>query len=58
VNQGEASPKPELASLAESRTNCRIEAVQEEPFWKEIKAFYQRAPELTRVTMLALGVGA
>lgn len=58
VNQGETPPKPELAALAESRPDCRIEAVQEEPFWKEIKAFYQRAPELTRLTMLALGVAA
>lgn len=58
VNQGETPPKPELASLADSRANCRIESVQEEPFWKEIKAFCQRAPELTRVTFRALGVGA
>jgi exosortase A-associated hydrolase 2 len=58
VNQGEAPPKPELASLAASRANCQTEAVQEEPFWKEIKAFYQRAPELTRVTFRALGVAA
>lgn len=58
VNQGEVPPKAELASLAEPRVNCQIEVVQEEPFWKEIKAFYQRAPELTRVTFRALGVVA
>jgi hypothetical protein len=58
VGQGEAPPKSELASLAASRANCQTEAVQEEPFWKEIKAFYQRAPELTRVTFRALGVAA
>jgi exosortase A-associated hydrolase 2 len=58
VNQGEAPLKPELAAASESHPNCKTEAVQEEPFWKEIKAFYQRAPELTRVTFRALGVGA
>ncbi len=35
---------------------CRLVTVQEEPFWKEIKTFYQRAPELTRVSLEALGV--
>jgi exosortase A-associated hydrolase 2 len=54
VNQGEAQVKPELANLAETNDRCRVEAVQEEPFWREIKTFYQRASELTRVSLQAL----
>jgi exosortase A-associated hydrolase 2 len=57
VNQGEADVRPDLASLTEACPTCRVESVREEPFWKEIKAFYQRAPELTRVTFETLGAG-
>lgn len=58
VSQGETPPKPELTSLAEALPRFRTERVQEESFWKEIKALYQRAPELTRVTMSALGLNS
>jgi len=58
VNQSEAPLKPDLASLEEACPRCRIEMVREEPFWKEIRTFYQRAPELSRVTLQALGVHA
>lgn len=54
ISHGETQPKPELEALAAGQKRCRVEAVQEEAFWKEIKAFYQRAHELTRVTLHAL----
>ena len=56
VDQGENPIKPELSALGEQNPKCRIVAAQEEPFWKEIRTFYQRAPELTRVTFQALGI--
>lgn len=58
VDQGDNPVKPEFAALAEGRANRRVVAVREEPFWKEIRTFYQRAPELTRVTFEALGFAA
>lgn len=58
VDQGDNPVKPEFAALVEGRVNRRVVAVREEPFWKEIRTFYQRAPELTRVTLEALGVGS
>ena len=57
VDQGDASPRPELAALTIANPRCRVEVVREEAFWREIKTFYQRAPELTRVTLQALGAG-
>lgn len=56
INQGETPIKPELSELAGRHQKSRVESVQEEPFWKEIKTFYQRAPELTRVSLQALEV--
>ena len=58
VDQGDNPVKPELAALAESHANRRVVIVREEPFWKEIRTFYQRAPELTRITLEALGVAS
>jgi len=55
INQGQAPMKPEFAALAETLTRCHVEMVREEPFWKEINAFYQRAPELTRISLRTLG---
>jgi len=54
INQGETPLKPELAELAETNARCRVEPIQEEPFWREIKTFYQRASELTRFSLQAL----
>ena len=48
---------PDLEALAEDQPVPSLSAVREEAFWREIKAFYQRAPELTRVTLQALGNG-
>ena len=56
VAPGPADLKPELIDLAQGLQRCYLKTAQEEPFWKEIKTFYQRAPELTRVTLQALGV--
>jgi pimeloyl-ACP methyl ester carboxylesterase len=58
VDQGENPVKPEFTALAEGHTHRRVVAVREEPFWKEIRTFYQRAPELTRITLEALSVAA
>lgn len=58
VGPTDAPLKPDLVALTEGRPRWRLEAVNEEPFWKEIKTFYQRAGELTRVTLDALGVTA
>lgn len=56
INQGDAPVRPELAALSEGNLRCRVEVVQEEPFWREIKSFCQRARNLTQVTLGALGV--
>jgi hypothetical protein len=56
VNQDDNSIRPELQALANGCSRCRVVAVQEQPFWKEIRAFYQRAAQLTQVTLEALGV--
>jgi uncharacterized protein len=50
INQGEAPVKPELAALAEGNSRCRVEAVQEEPFWREIKTFCRRASGLAHAS--------
>ena len=54
VNPGDTSLKPDLVAMLKGRPKWQIEVVREEPFWKEIKTFYQRAGELTRVTLKAL----
>ncbi len=54
ITQGQTPAKAELTALADVVGRCDVAQAQEEPFWKEIKAFYQRAPELTRVSLQAL----
>ena len=54
ITQGQTPMRPELAGLTEVVDRCDVQHAQEEPFWKEIKAFYQRAPELTRISLQAL----
>lgn len=51
----QAPPRMELAALAASIPTVTIDAAAEEPFWKEIKTFYQRAEDLFRVSLNALG---
>jgi len=56
IDQSDAPPKQELVSLAAARPRCQLIAVREDPFWREIKPFYQRAAALTQVTLRELGV--
>jgi exosortase A-associated hydrolase 2 len=50
IGQDESPLRPEFAELARTMHGCRAEVVTEEPFWREIKTFYQRAAELTKAT--------
>ena len=50
INQGDAPVKPELEALATDDRRCRVHAVREEQFWKEIKLFCQRSETLTKAT--------
>ena len=43
-------PPGELQTLAATYGGSTLAAVQEEPFWKEIQQFYQRAPRLFSCT--------
>ena len=52
-----APPRPDLAALA-AAGQVELASAVEEAFWKEIKQFYQRAGDLTRVTFDWLGVAA
>jgi exosortase A-associated hydrolase 2 len=56
INPGETPVKPELVALMEAIPRCRVDVVPEEPFWKEITTFYQRAQNLTRASLSALGI--
>jgi exosortase A-associated hydrolase 2 len=56
IGDRDAAPKAELARIADSLPRCRLEIAHEEPFWREIKPYYQRAVDLNRVTLQALGV--
>ena len=55
INQNEASVRPELLELSGASPKYRVDSAREEPFWKEIKTFYQRAPQLTQATRQLLG---
>ncbi|ACL73445.1 conserved hypothetical protein [Thioalkalivibrio sulfidiphilus HL-EbGr7] len=44
-------PRKELVSLAEGYPDAHLEALVEEPFWREIKPFYQRAEALSAATL-------
>lgn len=54
ISPRESDPRQELASIAASLGECRLEVAHEEPFWREIKPYYQRAEDLTRITIQAL----
>lgn len=45
-----APPRRDLAALEAACPRARVASVVEEPFWKEIKTFYQRAGRLFDVT--------
>jgi len=48
-------PAPDLQRLAASYTSASLAFAQEDPFWKEIPRFYQRAPDLFAKTLDWLG---
>ncbi len=50
IAQDDALLRPEIAELVRTMHGCRAEVVTEEPFWREIRTFYQRAAELTKAT--------
>lgn len=50
-----APPRPDLAAIAASHAQVSVATAAEEPFWKEIKAFYQDAGDLFRVSLDWLG---
>jgi exosortase A-associated hydrolase 2 len=50
INQEMVPRKPELAALAAGNNRCRLETLQEQPFWKEIKSFCRRSEALTTAT--------
>jgi exosortase A-associated hydrolase 2 len=56
VDQGENPVKPEFLAIVADSAKRRVIAVREEHFWKEIRTFCQRAPELTRLTLEAMGI--
>ena len=58
ISQDDVPVRPDLASLSKVSPRFCVEIAREEPFWREIKSFCQRAPELTRLSLRALGVEA
>jgi alpha/beta superfamily hydrolase len=56
ISQSATPLREDFAELAQNGGRCSVEMVQEEPFWKEIKSFYQRAEALGQVTRRALGL--
>ena len=54
ITQGDVEVRTDLAQLADTIPGCRIRTATEEPFWKEIKTLYQRAANLTEVSLIAL----
>lgn len=53
-----APPRADLAAMAAASPQVTAVSAVEEPFWKEIKAFYQRADDLFRVSFEWLGTAA
>ena len=58
IDQGESAVGTELQSIASGLCRCNVAVAREEPFWKEIKIFYQRANALTSITQQALGTSS
>jgi len=54
IIQEEMPAPPGILTLANGLDRCRVEVAREDAFWREIKTFYQRAPELTRITCQSL----
>jgi hypothetical protein len=56
VDRPTARPSAELQRLAASYSSGTFASVGEEPFWKEIARFYERAPNLFAATSAWLGL--
>jgi hypothetical protein len=50
-----AKPSNEMLAMQALIPSARLEVVQEEPFWREIARFYDRAPNLFAQTLQWLG---
>ena len=46
-----AKPQAEMVEMASRMPACELRVVREEPFWKEIPRFYDRAPNLFAETL-------
>lgn len=46
-----ATPSRDLAALQQAYAHAAIVTVQDEPFWKEIKRFYERTDQLVAATL-------
>jgi len=55
IDYAENPINPELEALTKGHPGRHLASAREEPFWREIRAFYQRATDLTRATLAALG---
>ena len=57
IDRQEGRPAPDLQQLVDSYPGGTLTFAQEEPFWKEIARFYDRAPSLFSVTSAWLREG-
>lgn len=55
VTAREAPPREDLVALAKGWGRTDVEGVAEEPFWREIRKFYARAPRLFEATTRWMG---
>jgi len=55
ITSREAPPRDDLLGLAQAWRDTRVEAVVEEPFWREIRRFYARAGNLSDATARWMG---
>jgi hypothetical protein len=54
INEAASPLSAELEAISGTVELCRATAIEEVPFWRELRVFHQRAPELERVTLDAL----
>lgn len=52
---GKLKPRPDLEALAAAYAHGSVRGVEEQPFWREIKQFYGKAPALQALTLDWLG---
>jgi pimeloyl-ACP methyl ester carboxylesterase len=51
IDRGPAEPRKDFQELADKCPSLQLARCAEEPFWKELRTYYQRAPHLTEVTL-------